>query len=981
MQKFYSFLLLLLSINCSAQISFFKQYTVNDGLPSTVIFDLAQDSIGYLWIATNYGLSKFDGYNFTNYTTATGNVLTDNSIIQIFEGKDNKLWFLSFTGKLSYLKENQLFTYNLIDPIIQNNKQFDIKGIRIDKYDRIWINYCNGRKVLCVLPDHRIIKYDTLLYDPKIIEQVYRDFSPGKNEKPNLNSIGNQVGFSNNKIQEILSKNPVVYQCQHTFWMMKPDKNLIAVDSSVIHCVPGVQIDSCNIFIEKDKKLWLREYGAGIYLYDCKMNDYKPQKFFLNKKVTRILKDRENNYWVSTEGDGLYLVPTFNFHLLNNNPKLPDENIISLDIKGNLMYFSSNDGRIYKATINAGGKVVDFFEVISTETNKYCRSILIHSDGSIWVATTKYLRYNKNGEPEPLKLRVLKKDYDLMELEGGVVLVATREGFQKYNNQGLIYDSRTDGFFEHIRSIFTDDNGNIWLGTMEGLYKYNNNDYIYYGEKHSGLTSRINDINEVDGKLWVGTRINGVYILDGDSIFSLSIQQGLSSNIISKIFVENDSVVWVGTNQGLNKIEINSNKTIAYKITRITIWDGLPSNEINDIGKYRDFLIVATNRGLCSFNPSELVNHDFAPLLHINKIKVNDIDTCLIENMVLDSKTKSIYINYVGIGFNNPGKIIYKYKIERQNLGFSLLTPKNLTGNDWIETNNTSIRFGLVPGKYTFYLNAANSKGTWNNEPVKWHFEVRKPFTQKLWFFICMIILFIVLILFVFHLILRGIKLKAKRQQELLLSKQKALRAQMNPHFMFNSLNSIQHLILEKDEAVADIYLARFSSLMRKVLENSKYDHISLKDEIETLRLYLELEKLRFEEKFDFEISVDDEVEPEYIKVPPMLIQPYLENAIWHGLMPKGTKGLLKLTMTISGKFTLHCVIEDNGIGREKSAAFRKHKKNHQSTGMKNIEERIILINELYNTKMNIIITDLYDENKNPTGTRVEVFIPFEIDE
>lgn len=206
--------------------------------------------------------------------------------------------------------------------------------------------------------------------------------------------------------------------------------------------------------------------------------------------------------------------------------------------------------------------------------------------------------------------------------------------------------------------------------------------------------------------------------------------------------------------------------------------------------------------------------------------------------------------------------------------------------------------------------------------------------------------------------------------------KLQSLRTQMNPHFIFNSLNSVNNFIAKNDERSANKYLSDFSKLMRTVLKNSDQDFIGLATEIQTLGIYLELEHFRFGDKFDYDLQVASNVEPETVKIPPMLIQPYIENAIWHGLRYKEEKGILEVKFFIEDK-KLFCTIYDNGIGRKKSSELKTtHQKSYQSTGIKNTKERIELLNKLHKTSLGISIKDI-EEDGVGTGTLVKISLPY----
>jgi len=240
---------------------------------------------------------------------------------------------------------------------------------------------------------------------------------------------------------------------------------------------------------------------------------------------------------------------------------------------------------------------------------------------------------------------------------------------------------------------------------------------------------------------------------------------------------------------------------------------------------------------------------------------------------------------------------------------------------------------------------------------------------------------FFILAVIIGLLLFRGLKLKDRRRMSEMNRKiseltQANLRQQMNPHFIFNTLNSIQYYMYQHDKLATNTYLTKFSSLMRKVLENSNHTSIPLRDELDALHLYLELESLRFKDRFDYNIIVDEEIDTLLFKIPTMLIQPYVENSICHGLMPKAEKGFVKIDLKLNTDHII-CTIEDNGIGREAASERAKQKNgNHKSMGTRIVSSRLDLVNELYGTSLTTVYTDLKNDMGDPEGTRVQINIP-----
>jgi len=298
---------------------------------------------------------------------------------------------------------------------------------------------------------------------------------------------------------------------------------------------------------------------------------------------------------------------------------------------------------------------------------------------------------------------------------------------------------------------------------------------------------------------------------------------------------------------------------------------------------------------------------------------------------------------------------------------------------DWSPvTKNTFARFSnLGPGTYTFKVKSRNNEGKWNANPASFTFTVLTPWWKTWWFRIFLIASVVSGVYFAVRLRIQRIQWNENNKVRLANNELKALRAQMNPHFIFNALNSIQHFIMNSDESGASKYLNKFAKLIRSILNNTEKTSVSLKDEVESLRLYIELEMLRFENKFDFDIDVDTNTDLDFYEVPTLLIQPYVENAIIHGLVPKKEKGHLQINIRIENNFII-CEILDNGIGRKNSSEIKANsiKKGHKSLGMKITRDRLELLNSVRNSSLSVNITDQIGSKGEAEGTKVEIFIP-----
>jgi sensor histidine kinase YesM len=344
------------------------------------------------------------------------------------------------------------------------------------------------------------------------------------------------------------------------------------------------------------------------------------------------------------------------------------------------------------------------------------------------------------------------------------------------------------------------------------------------------------------------------------------------------------------------------------------------------------------------------------------------------EHLSLAHNNNYLMFQFVGINIQSPKKVKYQYKLEGLDKNWSALT------------NRSEMAYGNLPhGKYTFKVKAMNGDGYWSKES-SYSFTIRPPWWQTWWAYTLFALLLAGFIYALFWYRFNKIRMQhamVLQQHEIALQQHKAselemqaLRAQMNPHFIFNSLNAINMFILENNKLQASEYLSKFSRLVRLILHNSQEAFIPLERELEALQLYLDLESLRFEHKFEYKIIVDNDVDTTILKLPPLIIQPYAENAIWHGLMHKKEKGHLEIEIYHQEKI-LFCKITDDGIGRKKAAELKsKSSLTHKSMGMHVTANRIQVLQEQNQENTSISINDLLLPDGSPGGTEVLIQIP-----
>ena len=352
------------------------------------------------------------------------------------------------------------------------------------------------------------------------------------------------------------------------------------------------------------------------------------------------------------------------------------------------------------------------------------------------------------------------------------------------------------------------------------------------------------------------------------------------------------------------------------------------------------------------------------PPVFIHGVSIMRRDTVLSENYYLKYNQNFITINYKGITYRDATNLIYKYRL----IGSS---------NKWIYTKDRQIIYAFLrPGKYRFEVYAINSEGIESSHSAAINFFIHPPFWQTWWFF--SIILGFIALLILSFIRYRTIQLKKQHllQNDLNKYRQQALVRQMDPHFVFNTLNSIQSFIIKNDNIASIQYLSKFSRLMRLILNNSQKQEVRLRDEIDALNLYMELESMRFKHKFEYIINVDNSIDADLSFIPAFIVQPFIENAIWHGIMNLNGPGRIKVDF-IADEDLIVCTIEDNGIGRARSMELKSDSGSGKSSmGISITETRLALLSSFYGVKLKVTFTDVLSPDNEVIGTKVHVNLP-----
>ncbi|MDP4291614.1 MAG: histidine kinase, partial [Bacteroidota bacterium] len=737
-------------------------------------------------------------------------------------------------------------------------------------------------------------------------------------------------------------------------------------------------MESLILWISKDKDnmIWVCPFNDGaIALNENDILGPPVHNYLSDKSVSSVLQDKEGGFWFSTLDDGVFYLSSHKSFSYVYPSNLPDYEILHVET-GDKEIFAGT-GNCYLSVIK-NNKITNYpvdttthSEITSLTYDRTHKELLIGTtydpyvfkDGKISKLIDNYKKLNKKYEGILISARSIIKESKDTYWFGNIAGLSLVD----INRHVVLSNSFRDHTVNNIRisSLYRFPDGSLLIGSTEGLWKYKQGQFIKINSSIPGLNKRILKIagDSLGRNIWIATKGDGLYLKTIDGIHHFTRKEGLLNNSPTDLCL-NRNDLWLTTSQGISCITIKKYKPLSYSLHNFNVDYGLASNQVYQIKTFGNKILVATNRGLSIIDTrSHKTSGNNIPV-YLTKIKLMMKDTLLPANCSLPYNFNSISFSFVGISYQSISKIRYQYRL----LGLD---------DEWHNTQNTEISFPfLPPHAYEFQLRTIDDNGKVTSNPVIQKFTINKPFWKTFWFIALVISSILSAVYIIYRNRLKTIQHNNQVQQEINQYRQQALSKQMNPHFIFNSLNSIQYYIVKNDRNSSTTFLSKFATLMRVILNNSQTQAITLHDEMNALKLYLELEKMRFKDKFKFTFDIDPRINQISTFVPPFIIQPFIENSIWHGLMNLEGNGLLQIKL-IQEDSILRCIVEDNGIGRQRAAEIQStnlFKKT--SKGISITETRLRLLDEKNSRLKPITYTDLYDQNGNPEGTRVEILIP-----
>ena len=951
-----------------AQQQIFKNYTVNDGLISNSVRRIYQDSKGFLWIATWEGLSKYDGHRFTNFGTANG--LSHSLVNDLYETSDGSLLISLNNKTIDIIKDNKVFNRAVYTGATINQITTSSHHVPILTTDGEGLQELSGGKIIRPRQANPTRTYYDLVWVSDSVFIATGDSSIGvfnssfallgEIKDPDFFYYPGQVYKDRNRRIWIGTKKGVR--------IMQPLAGINKMPATLSYVPTSFNIAPLNnktindIFQDNEGNMWFGTNAGLVKLgVDGREQLITVKDGIASNIITCIYQDREKNIWFGTAvglsklvtraGITLYSVPngiytSDNLFLLQ--PYRKDHLIVST--RDGAKLFNKRTGSFVSV---ANGSKEMYYNMVQNS-----RPQLIMSD-------TKIVQFDT--------LTNAVKSRELISVEGASRIISDERGNRFCSNLRYLYFRSTTNSQQilnyRISGLLIDKGGNLWAATWQhGLFKIKysieNNQLKILAKEHYLPAENIRClIEDSKGNIWVGTRYKGVYrivIADDGRVRIANFDQGkgLTSNFIKGIKEDSKGNFWIAFYQGLDKLIPGKNGFDIFNFSRVnnyfTSMIGILTDEDNS-------LWLATGEGLVHIYDGELEKMAALPV-YITRVQAGDSSLTVNQQpAALNYREKQLEFEFASPGFINEKQVLYSYRLVE---GATL---------DWsAPSNQHTVSFAnLQAGSYRFEVRALGWNGQWG-KPATFEFRIEPAFWNTWWFRSLAVISLALLSFLLLRKRIRSVRHEAEMKQKIAETEMMALRAQMNPHFIFNCLTSIDNLIQLDEKEKATLYLSKFAKLIRSVLENSAHNTVPCWKDMETMQLYLELESLRFDHKFTYQVNIAPEIFNGDYKVPPLVIQPFLENAIHHGLLNK-TDGDKKLKVEVFvTPDHIHYLIEDNGVGRLQAASYKKQNKlAYGSMGMQITEERINIFNQRSNGSVKI--DDLCDENNRSRGTMVSV--------
>lgn len=949
-------------------ISFnFQKFDSEDGLTGNNVFAIKQAQNGLVWLATQQGVYYFDGYAFTRLKT------------EKIKATDIRNLLLKDAQTLQIItRQATVINYDLVKNKITDTLHLNYKKSLDELYFQSGFAYGLNDEIEigCVrLSDTTF--FEDAIHKKNKLNQAHCLFQT--QTKTMLVGRSNGLYELNATTQTLIPefKNIAIHaiaEMADGSWVLGTSNKLLVVKNRKIikEISPKYKTKSNTfsllgersinkILADKSGKIWFTAFpNENLYVYvNNQVIDVNELLNINPNLINTLFMDKQDNVWMGTFNDGLYFIqnPPFNNTLIQYNQKSVAINAINL--KGNLVFAATQNG-LYALNNNSGtlktlSKPDDVFKEQVNGIYPH-QGIYYYAKSSAFDVAPSILIERKNSYK--LKPIVAKVFYPISPTQAIIAdymanLLLIDLASQKVKDTLISFSD----YKVSINAIYQKEDI-LFLATSNGLVTYNLTSQLQVPNALSGSDAAFYAICPYNDDLLISSD-NGLHVYKAGILYKNLDNIQLST---IKRIKNYKTKIWLITNTGI----LIADKDLK-PLGILGKGNGLLSNVVNDIAFDDDWLAIGGNQCISVLPLASIDSLSQPPrAVAIQKIEIDDLVFSYQADKFLNlsSAQKNITIYFSSPFFASPNKQFYKYRLDKGN---------------WNGINNAQIFIPeLSGGSHQIEISASFDNIKWS-VPTRVLLKKEIAFSETVWIYWLAIGGGLSLIGLVSYIWVKRVKRKALRkiqtEQQVNLLKHQAMNALLSPHFIFNSLTSIQNYINTNNSLKASEYLAKFSRLIRMIIEKASQSEISLNDEIARLSYYLELEKERFKDKFDYKIEVDEGLNCETIKIPNMIIQPHAENSIIHGILPKHSHGTLSIRFKKRSPNQLTIVLEDDGIGLEKAKAHAKS--GHKSLGTSTIQNILELNKKLNGKNQSVKMTDKSSLNPPQEGTLIEIELEF----
>lgn len=933
-----------------------------DGLPSSNVYSVVSDRDGFLWLSTDEGVCRYDGASFKCFDMEDG--LSDNEIFSMYEDSYGRLWFLTYNGLLSFHYKGRFYNSGNLPELARIRPGNFLSTMFEDRNHDLYLGTKNGL-VYLIANDGNISEFDR--FSGGSIYSIFR----GRNNRLEISYASHRVAIYEEGRRELLTLGDSVFRFPPRIIRLSDGMCLVGNGASLhkgdvegtwdkVDFDPG-QEQLAILFLSEEKggRTWVCT-TKGAFFSD---KDGPWRRVMSGTYVSSVTKDIEGGYWFSTNR-GLYYFPDFDVSLFSMQSKSNEagKSVTALmNYRDSVLFVGREGGVIQKIDIktrtNLGSLNIPLPRnrgqgVIHRIQDAGPKGVLVSTDfGFFQIEQSKISQ---------CKLSNIKS---ALPITGGLYCLCHTFGWNIVKTlecdsiSSMMVASTSGNSRERCYDVGGGSAGELIVATSEGIRTLRISDSVIMVSDPLRIgPARPTRIARLASNLYlIGTSGDGLFLLKNGNAMKVGMKSTGALGTVNAIEVQGDTVAYLATNEGFCRLAYSRN-VVDRQFFNGYLWG---KSRIRDIVSIGGTIFAATEQGLLTFDDSLFFKGIPNPVPLIEWVKVNSRPRPIGNGIVTNFQENSISIGFVGLAFRPLGEIEFRYRL----LG---------ADSSWSYTSNRAVEYPeLRPGNYDFQVQSRAYGDKEYSRYAKLKIQILTPFWRTSWFMMLVVVVAGLLVILSLIIRIQILKQRNEIERRAIEAEQKLLSVQMNPHFIFNALNSMQGYFFLGELERYNEYLGSLSDMIRTILVHSRESSVSLKEEYDFLQKYLELQCLRMNRSFEYEVKVVGLLDLAEFRLPPMLTQPFVENAVLHGISSLKSEGRILVQLGVVGK-TLRCVIEDNGIGRERAREYVKSRNpEHKSVAMGITKERIEILNKAKNLGIEFTIEDSNPLNIDRPGTRV----------